>query len=277
LDATPCGATFLGAGRKAPRRRAASDYRGIGEDVSATPKTLRGNGVGWQKFVLDAELVRKGGRVNSAEAARAAYFRLRVRACTPLAALALSSRQREVIRADAARWADFCEVTHAGGMDERDCLSTILVREPAFRNLLYYRLSDDASSAMEFLLLFSKRIWKPLASLRFGPESLGPGCFILHGWETGIDAKSIGANFNVAQHVTIGYREHGKEPTIGDNVTILVGAIVIGDIRIGDGATVGAGAVVVHDVPDGATVVGVPAHPVARRVSVEVPAAGAIQ
>jgi len=77
-----------------------------------------------------------------------------------------------------------------------------------------------------------------------------------------VGAKSIGANFVVGQHVVVGYRGQDELPTIGDDVSIYVGAIVIGDITIGDGATVGAGAVVANDVPSGATVVPLPARPV---------------
>ncbi len=47
---------------------------------------------------------------------------------------------------------------------------------------------------------------------------------------------------------------------IGACAFIGIGAQVIQCLAVGDGATVGAGAVVLQDVPDGATVVGVPAR-----------------
>lgn len=49
-----------------------------------------------------------------------------------------------------------------------------------------------------------------------------------------------------------------RHPTVGKNVILGSGAILLGPIGIGDGAKVGAGSVVVRPVPPGATVVGVP-------------------
>ena len=46
---------------------------------------------------------------------------------------------------------------------------------------------------------------------------------------------------------------------VGDGSFIGASAVVKEKIKIGRGSTVGAGAVVIRDVPDGATVVGVPA------------------
>lgn len=47
---------------------------------------------------------------------------------------------------------------------------------------------------------------------------------------------------------------------VGDGAYIGAGAVIKERIRIGRGAVIGAGAAVVRDVPDGATVVGVPAR-----------------
>jgi len=47
---------------------------------------------------------------------------------------------------------------------------------------------------------------------------------------------------------------------VGEHAWIGTGATILPRVRVGAGATVGAGAVVTRDVPDGATVVGVPAR-----------------
>ena len=51
---------------------------------------------------------------------------------------------------------------------------------------------------------------------------------------------------------------------VGVNAWICAGATVLPHIRIGADAIVGAGAVVMKDVPDGITVVGIPATPVSK-------------
>jgi UDP-perosamine 4-acetyltransferase len=52
--------------------------------------------------------------------------------------------------------------------------------------------------------------------------------------------------------------------TVGDGTFVGIGASVVPGIRIGAGVTVGAGAVVIRDIPDGQTVVGVPAQELKR-------------
>jgi bifunctional UDP-N-acetylglucosamine pyrophosphorylase/glucosamine-1-phosphate N-acetyltransferase len=80
---------------------------------------------------------------------------------------------------------------------------------------------------------------------------------------------TVGRGVNVgAGTITANYDGKNKNKTaIGDGAFIGVGAILIAPVRIGKGAVVGAGCVVPkrHDVPDGATVVGVPARILRRK------------
>ena len=74
----------------------------------------------------------------------------------------------------------------------------------------------------------------------------------------------IGKNCKIYQNVTIGSRNSIGPPTIGNNVLIGTGAIILGKITIGDGASIGAGSVVLKDIPPGATVVGNPAKVIGK-------------
>lgn len=54
--------------------------------------------------------------------------------------------------------------------------------------------------------------------------------------------------------MTIG--DSGKGcPTIGNNVTICTGAVVLGPIHVGDGSIIGANATIVKDVPANSVIV----------------------
>ena len=79
-------------------------------------------------------------------------------------------------------------------------------------------------------------------------------------------AAKIGEDCIIYQNVTIGAKntEHTQVkpenyPTIGNNVTIYAGAVIVGPITVGDNAVIAANAVVTRDVPSDSVVGGVPA------------------
>ncbi len=98
---------------------------------------------------------------------------------------------------------------------------------------------------------------------------IGRRFFIDHGMGVVIgETTEIGDDVLMYQGVTLGGVSHEKKkrhPTVGNNVVIGAGAIILGPITIGDGARIGAGSVVIEPVPPGATVVGVPARVVLSR------------
>lgn len=91
---------------------------------------------------------------------------------------------------------------------------------------------------------------------------IGKGLLIGHFGATILHSDvRMGENCSIGTGVIIGALGQGKTgvPAIGNNVFMGTGSKVLGPITIGNNVSIGANAVVVSDVPDGATVVGVPA------------------
>jgi serine O-acetyltransferase len=94
----------------------------------------------------------------------------------------------------------------------------------------------------------------------------GPGFVLLHSQGVVINGQARGgSNICLEHQVTIG-AERNQIPVLGNDVYIGCGARVLGAVTVGDGARIGANAVVVQDVPEGATVVGIPARVVRQRL-----------
>jgi serine O-acetyltransferase len=174
------------------------------------------------------------------------------------------SSEREIIEKDIGRWNEILGVGSGSPAAPGSGLVRLVAQYPEFRALFCYRAAKERRLGIKVLLELAKCCYRPLESLYIETPSIGPGLFIQHGFSTIIAAKSLGENCWVNQQVTIGFSSVDDCPTLGDNVSVKAGAIVIGDITIGDGAVVGAGAVVVKDVPPGRTVVGVPARIIER-------------
>jgi serine O-acetyltransferase len=101
--------------------------------------------------------------------------------------------------------------------------------------------------------------------------TIGKRFFIDHGMGVVIGQTAvIGDDVTLYQGVTLGGtgKQTGKRhPTLGNRVTVGVGASILGDVLIGDGAKIGGGSVVLKDVPANATAVGIPARTVVSNQS----------
>lgn len=99
---------------------------------------------------------------------------------------------------------------------------------------------------------------------------MNAGCTILDSAPVHIGAGTmIGPQVQILcaqHHKDRDLRSRGMEialpVTLGSDVWLGAGAIIMPGVRLGDGTIVGAGAVVTHDVAEGQTVAGVPARPV---------------
>ena len=129
-----------------------------------------------------------------------------------------------------------------------------------FRSVFYFRMGKYSKI---IIWLFPK----PEMRLVFDclSKNVAGGIFIQHGYCTDISVRSIGENCWINQRVTLGYKDNGC-PTIGNNVRVGVGAIIIGNVHIGDNVNIGAGAVVVKDVPSNTTVVSQPVRYIPKEI-----------
>lgn len=160
------------------------------------------------------------------------------------------NKNKGLIKGDLERW----NLYYRRYSNELYQLAYLLLRIKEFRNLLVNRMMCKKAHADIVSVLF-----RPCSTLFVNTVDIGERFFIHHGFATIINAEKIGNNCRVSQQVTIGQKGDFK-PTIGDNVKICAGAIVIGGVSIGNNSIVGAGAVVVKDVPPNEVWAGNPAH-----------------
>ena len=157
-------------------------------------------------------------------------------------------KNRSIIRYDTKRWMEIYNIhrnIQSGFLE----LMRIL---PEYRNLFYMRMGAHQGMI--------NWLCPKMESLLIRTNDIGPGLIIRHGLSTTIGAKSIGKDCMIYRHVSTSFSTDNENPVIGDNVTILSGAILIGGVKIGDNAVIGAGAVVVKDVPENCYVVGKPGY-----------------
>ncbi len=159
-------------------------------------------------------------------------------------------------------------------------LGSVKARDPAPRSrwevLLYpgvwalgfHRLAHWLyKGELYFLARLVNHISRFLTAIDIHPgASVGRNFFIDHGFVVIGETAVIGNDVTIYQQVTLGGTNPtdgvaGKRhPTISDQVIIGSGAQVLGPITVGPRARIGANAVVTKDVPDGSTMIGIPAR-----------------
>ena len=168
----------------------------------------------------------------------------------------------------------------------KDDIAACMARDPAATSRVEFVLTYPGFHAvMIFRLahwLWGKR-WRLTARLvsyfarmitgiEIHPAArIGRGFFIDHGLGVVIgETSEIGDDVTLYHDVTLGgiapsidserQRSVKRHPTLRDGVIVGSGAQILGPITIGHCARVGANSVVLADVPEGVTVVGIPAR-----------------
>jgi serine O-acetyltransferase len=116
-----------------------------------------------------------------------------------------------------------------------------------------------------FFARFLSHIARFLTNIEIHPGAyIGRRVFIDHGAGVVIgETAEIGDDVLMYHGVLLGgvtLHKKKRHPTIGNNVMIGAGTIILGPIHIGDGARIGAASLVIRDVPAHAVATGVPAR-----------------
>ena len=142
----------------------------------------------------------------------------------------------------------------------------VLFCYPGLHALWFYRFANFFWKAkFYFVARFISNTARTLTGIEIHPGAkLGKRFFIDHGMGVVIgETTEIGDDVLIYQGVVLGgtsLEKKKRHPTVGNNVVIGAGAIVLGAITLGDHSRVGAGSVVLHDIPPHSTAVGVPAR-----------------
>lgn len=146
---------------------------------------------------------------------------------------------------------------------------------PGFQAVLLHRLANACWRRRLFLLgRMISQFARWITGIEIHPgATIGQRFFIDHGMGVVIgETAEIGDDVTIYHDVTLGgvapsvdsasQRDQKRHPTLRDNVIVGSGAQILGPITVGRCARVGANAVVTKAVPEGVTVVGIPARPV---------------
>jgi len=147
----------------------------------------------------------------------------------------------------------------------------VLFFYPGFHAVRYHRFANFLWRLhLGFFARMVAHTGRFLTGIEIHPAAvIGRRFFIDHGSGVVIgETSEIGNDVLMYQGAVLGGTTLSKgkrHPTIGNNVVIGAGAIILGAITVGDGARIGAGSVVVKPVPPDATVVGIPGRIVDER------------
>jgi len=142
----------------------------------------------------------------------------------------------------------------------------VLTCYPGFHALQFHRVSHALwTLGLRWFARFVSHWMRFFTGIEIHPgATIGRRVFIDHGMGVVIgETAEIGDDCTLYHGVTLGgvsWNQGKRHPTLGKNVVVGAGAKILGPFTIGDNAKIGSNSVVVKAVPEGATVVGIPAR-----------------
>lgn len=166
-------------------------------------------------------------------------FRIKSLRFIPALIISSMSENSDTIFYERDRWLECNNIPLSGKIG----FLSLMMKFPEFRSLVYHRTGCG----------WLRHFGHGQTNLYFHTpgEKIGKGLVIWHGYSTVINAESIGNDCSIWHNVTIGKKSVkpiDDKPTIGNNVSICTGAIVIGKIDIADDVVIGAGSTVVDSI-----------------------------
>ncbi len=146
----------------------------------------------------------------------------------------------------------------------------VLFFYPGFQAILSHRLAHwFYCLGMPLLPRLISHLSRFLTGIEIHPGAkLGRGICIDHGAGLVIGETAVVGDYALLyQGSTLGgtgNKSGKRHPTLGTNVIVGAGALVLGDVQIGNNVRIGAGSVVLRSVPADCTVVGVPGRVIRR-------------
>jgi len=163
--------------------------------------------------------------------------------------------------------ADYCRYGKGPGRAWKYPLKAL--QDAGFRAMVLYRMGRWCRvRRLDLPAGLCERLMRHLCLCWIGTHTqIGGGLKIAHCTGLVIGGRTvIGRGCDVRQNVTLGANYHktgpdGRQsPTLGDQVSVGAGAVILGPVRIGSHCVIGANAVVTRDIPDHTIAAGVPAR-----------------
>ena len=152
---------------------------------------------------------------------------------------------------------------------------SIILTYPGVKAVFFHQISNFFYKAgFDLIARIISQTVRFFTGIEIHPGAkLGKNLFIDHGMGVVIgETSEVGDNVTIYHAVTLGgsspsidsekQRHEKRHPTIGHDVVIGSGALIIGPVKVGNNSRIAANAVVVKDVPENATMVGIPAKAV---------------